>query len=230
MQPWLPIAALLASPALAAEPASLTGTRLDVSASASISRTPDLATISTGVVTQARSAGLAMSDNAARMTQVIAALRKAGIPDRAIQTSALSLGLQYRYADNQPPVLTGYQATNRVSVRVRELDRVGAVLDALVAAGANQIDGPELTVEHPEPALDEARTQALATARTRAELYARAAGLHVKRIVSIGEGATSEPVLRPMRMMAASAPKASTPFQSGEQTMTVDLHVTFELN
>lgn len=206
----------------------LAGTRLDVSATGESRRTPDLATISTGVVTQAASARAAMADNAARMTAIVAALRRAGLADRDIQTSAIRLSPQYRYADNQPPVLTGYQATNQVSARLRDLARAGGVLDALVAAGANQIDGPDLSVDKPEAALDEARAAALATARARAELYARAAGLHVQRIVRISESGDGEPVARPM-MMTAMRKADATPVEAGEETLRVTLQVTFEL-
>lgn len=216
-------------PALAAEPAPLAGTRLDISATGESLRTPDIATIGAGVVTQAPSASQAMSDNAARMAATLAALRRAGIADRDIQTASIGLSPQYRYADNQPPVLTGYQASNQLSVRFRDVGRAGALLDALVAAGANQINGPNFAVDRPDAALDEARTAALAEARARAELYARAAGLSVKRIVSIREG-EGDMAPRPMAAMALRAQKAAdTGIKAGEQTLSVTLSVTFQL-
>ena len=107
-----------------------------------------------------------------------------------LQTSNLNLNPEYRYQDNQPPQLVGYQAVNQVSVRFRDIAKTGAILDALVAQGANQINGPTLTIERPEAALDEARTQALANARARAELYARALGMRVARVLSVSEAAT----------------------------------------
>jgi uncharacterized protein YggE len=221
-------ALLAATPVLAETGPVITGTRLDVSAVGSVDRAPDMATIGAGVVTQSPSAGRAMADNARSMTATIAALKKAGIADRDIQTSSLSLQPQYRYGDNQPPVLTGYQASNRVSVRLRDLAKAGAVIDALVAAGANQIDGPSFGLDKPEAALDEARTQAIATAKGRAELYAKATGLRVKRIVSISESGVSEGGPRPIMMMRA-AKADSTPVAAGEQTLTVNVAVTFEL-
>lgn len=220
------LALLAATPALAAPDLGITGTRLDISASGSVNRAPDMATIGAGVVTQSSSAGGALADNAKRMTATIAALKRAGVADRDIQTASLSLEPQYRYGDNVPPVLTGYQASNRVSVRLRDLARAGSVIDALVASGANQIDGPTFGLDKPEAALDEARTQALATAKARADLYARAAGLRVKRIVQIAESETSPPVIRPMAMMAK---RDATPIAAGEQTLGVNLAVTFEL-
>ncbi|MGS3087700.1 SIMPL domain-containing protein, partial [Escherichia coli] len=84
---------------------------------------------------------------------------------------------QYRYTDGQPPAITGYQATNTVSVRFRDVARSGTVLDTLVAEGANQIEGPNLSIDKPDAALDEARTDAVKRARARADLYASAAGM-----------------------------------------------------
>ena len=127
------------------------GTVLDVTAEGRTTRVPDVATIRAGVVAQGATAAKALSDNAAAMERVLAALRRAGVAPRDLATATVSLQPQYRYADNQPPVVTGYQATNSVSVRFREVARSGAILDALVAQGANQIDGPNLSVDKPTP-------------------------------------------------------------------------------
>jgi uncharacterized protein len=230
----LPLALVAASPALAdttpPAPLPLSGTELDVSATASVVRQPDVATIGAGVVTQAARAGDALATNAAAMTRAIAALKHAGIADRDIQTQAVSVQPQYRYGDNQPPTLTGYQATNRVSVRSRDMGSVGRVIDVLVAAGANQIDGPTLSVEHPESALDEARAKAVAIARQRAELYARASGLSVRRIVRIAESDAAPPIVRPMPMMALRAKSEATPVEAGEQELSVTLSLVFALD
>ncbi len=228
----LPLIALGAAAPVLAEVTTtpIAGTELDVAATGISTRTPDLATIGAGVVTQATRAGDAMTANAKAMTATIASLKRAGVADRDIQTQSISLQPQYRYGDNQPPVLTGYQASNRVLVRMRDLARAGGIVDALVAAGANQIDGPTLSIEHPEAALDEARAKALATARTRADLYARAAGLTVRRIVRISESDNvPPPIVRPMAMMRAKAADA-TPVEAGEQDLTVNLSVVFELS
>src|SRR3546814_7625981 len=104
---------------------------------------------------------------------------------RDIQTSSLNLNPQYRYQENQPPQLVGYQASNTVQVTVRRIAESGRIVDMLVASGSNQISGPSLSIDKPDAAFDEARTKAVAKARARAELYARAAGLRVKRILSI---------------------------------------------
>lgn len=205
------------------------GTMLDIVATGKAIRVPDIATIRAGVVSQSATAAAALSDNAARMTRVVAALRKAGVAERDIQTAAIQLQPQYRYAENQPPAITGYQATNTVSVRFRDVARSGAVLDALVAQGANQIEGPNLSVDATDAALDEARTDAIGRARARAELYARATGMRVERIVTIAEGdAPSSPPMPMVRTMRAEAADA-TPIAAGEQEQTVTISVRFLL-
>lgn len=205
-------------------------TILDISAEGHSARVPDVATIRAGVVTQGRTAAAALSDNAARMTRVLAALKTAGVAARDIRTADVSLSPQYRYAEGQPPAVTGYQASNGVSVRFRAVAKAGAILDALVAEGANQIDGPILSLDRPDAALDEARVAAVNAARARAELYARAAGLSVARIVSIAEGGATDGTAPPppiafARLKAADA----TPLAAGETELSVTLSVRFLL-
>lgn len=205
------------------------GAVLDVVAEGKATRVPDLATIRAGVVTQAATAAAALSDNAARMSRVVSALRKAGVAPRDIQTATIQLQPQYRYADNQPPAITGYQATNNVSVRFRDVARSGAILDALVAQGANQIEGPNLSVEAADTALNEARVDAIRQARARADLYAKAAGLRVDRVLTIAESGNASPPPMPMvRAMRAEAAD-STPIMAGEQDLTVTVSVRFLL-
>ena len=208
------------------------GTILDVSAIGRVVRAPDVATVRAGVVTQAPTAAAALAENAQRMSGVLAAVKKAGVADRDVATANVSLQPQYRYADNQPPVVTGYQATNTVSVKFRALAKAGAVLDALVQAGANQIDGPAMAIDQPDAALDAARADAVARARARAELYAKAAGLRVERIVSISEsgeddGGSPQPP-RPIARMAL-AQSADTVIRPGETDVTATLSVRFLL-
>jgi uncharacterized protein YggE len=223
--------ALVASAAAAQlpPPLPLLGTRLDLVVEGTSTRVPDVAEIGAGVVTQAADASAAMAENARRMAAVIAALKAAGVAERDIRTSSLNLSPQYRYDNDKPPVLTGYQANNRVSVRFRDIARVGRIVDALVAQGANQIDGPNLIVDKPDAALDEARNSAVAKARARALLYANAAGLHLKRIVSISEAQAGYNPPPPMPMMMRAPAKADTPVAAGEQVLSVTLNVTFEL-
>jgi uncharacterized protein len=209
----------------------LAGTRLDVSATGEVTRVPDIAVISTGVVTRAASATAAIQQNANRMERVRAALRKAGVEDKDIQTSSINLNPDYVYAERQPPRLTGYQASNQVSVRFRDIRKTGEILDALVAEGANQINGPTLTIDKPEAALDEARLKALANGRARAELYARGLGMRVTRLLSVSEtGGYAAPPPMPMYARAEMAAQdAKTSIDPGEQKVSVSVAMSFEL-
>ena len=210
----------------------VSGTRLDVSATGEATRVPDVAIISAGVVTRAATAKAALAQNATKMERVRSALRSAGIADRDIQTSNISLNPEYRYVQDQPPRLTGYSASNQVSVRFREIANTGDILDALVAVGANQINGPSLTIDKPEQALDEARVKALAIGRARAELYARSLGMSVARLLVVSESSSGFPVPPPMPMMMearAQGGDASTKIDPGEQKVSVTLGMMFEL-
>ncbi len=208
------------------------GTRLDIVATGEVTRVPDVAVISAGVVTKAATATAAIGDNADRMARVRAALRRAGIADRDIQTSSVSLNPDYRYVDSQPPQLIGYQASNNVSIRFRDIRRTGQILDALVAEGANQLNGPSLTVDKPEAALDEARVAAIAAGRQRADLYARALGLRIVRLISVSEAGAEQP--RPMPMMAdmvtvSGSRVKRTEIDPGEQKIGTSVSMSFEL-
>lgn len=212
-------------------PIATDGTLLSVSAQAEARRTPDIANVSTGVVTRAPDANGALRANAEQMTKVVAAIKAAGIAERDIQTSGINLNPDYRYAENQPPVITGYQAMNNVNITVRDVSKLGRLLDALVATGANQINGPTFDVDDKDGAYDEARRNAIAKAQQRAEMYAKALGQRVRRIVSISEGGGYGPP-RPMPMMAmakSEAFDASTPIAAGENVLSVNLDVVFEL-
>ncbi|MDH7972786.1 SIMPL domain-containing protein [Sphingomonas sp. AR_OL41] len=225
----------LAGPALAQVPMMSPilpdGTLLDITAEGKTTRVPDVATIRSGVVTQGATAAAALADNAARMARVLAAIKRAGVQPRDVQTANVSLSPQYRYADGKPPEVTGYQASNTVSIRFRDIARSGAILDALVGEGANQIDGPNLSIDKPEAALDEARNDAVKQARARAELYARAAGLSVARIVSISEAGQNDGGSPPPRVfaMAARDKVATTEVAAGEADIIVTLSVRFLL-
>jgi len=237
----------VAAPALAPGAALLS-----ITAEGQSRRAPDLALFSAGVVTQGTTAAAALSANAERMDRVIAALRRAGIEPRDLQTAAVSL--QPRYSDperdaqirarelRQPyippaqpgaPRIIGYEARNSLSIRVRRLGQMGRIIDTLVGEGANQIDGPNFTVDDQRSALDEARTEAVANARARAELYARAAGLRVARILSISESGGYYPmqqiVVTGRAASMAPPPPPPTPIAPGEVALGVSLSVQFEL-
>ena len=255
------IAALLAtSPAALSAQATTpqvtlgpTSAILSLSSEGQSRRTPDIAMFSAGVVTQANTASEALSDNSRRMDAVVAALKRAGIADRDIQTSAINLSPRYSNPERdaqivarqigQPyvppeqtaPKIIGYEARNTVQVRVRDLGNMGKVIDALVGVGANEVNGPNFTLEDQQSALDEARLEAVTKGRQRAELYARAAGMRVGRILSISEGGGYYPVQRDIMVTgyAAGAPPAPppppTPVQPGELTLGVSVSMQFEL-
>jgi uncharacterized protein len=224
---------------------------LTVSAEGRSLRTPDLAVFNAGVTTQGKTAAEALAANSTAMTRVITALKRAGIAERDIQTSNLSLNPIYSdpnreaeiaarmarqpYVAPEPkaPVIIGYQANNSVSVRQRKLDDFGRVIDTLVSAGANQVNGPSFTMDDPDPALDEARLTAMRKARARADLYARAAGLRVVRILSISESAGyfgPPPVMfQRMESGPAAPPPPPAPVQAGEVQLTAQVTVLYEL-
>jgi uncharacterized protein YggE len=209
---------------------TIAGTRIDINATGEVTRVPDLAVISAGVVTRATTATAALQQAANRMDRVRAALKAAGIADRDIQTSNISLSPEYRYDNNQPPQLTGYSASNQLTVRFRDIAESGKILDALVREGANQISGPNLTIDKPETALDEARAKAVVVGRARADLYARSLGMRVVRVVSVSESSGNYPVPPPQpMMMEARAQAADTKIEPGEQKLQVTLAMTFEL-
>jgi uncharacterized protein len=208
----------------------LAGTRLDISATGEVTRVPDVAIISAGVQTLQPTATGAIEENAGKMERVRAALKRAGIEDRDIQTSAINLNPEYQYDQNRPPRLTGYRATNTVNVKFRDLKRTGTILDALVAEGANQINGPNLTIDKPETALDEARTKALANGRARADLYAKALGMRVVRLLSVSEGGGyAVPPPMPVMMAERSMDAAQTKIDPGTQQLQVSVSMSFEL-
>ncbi|MGY0560727.1 MULTISPECIES: SIMPL domain-containing protein [unclassified Luteimonas] len=212
-----------------ATPASQNGTLLSVSAQGESKRVPDVATLSTGVVTQAADSSAAMQANAQQMNRVMTAIRDAGIVERDIRTSGISISPRYRHTEDETPQISGYEARNTVNVTVRDISKLGQVLDVLVASGANQVHGPQFEIGEPEEAYNEARRAALDAARSRAGLYADELGLKVRRIVSISEGGGFMPP--PMQMMASRAMDSyeSTPVSPGESTLSVNLDVVFEL-
>ena len=211
---------------------TIAGTRLDINATVEVTRVPDVAIISAGVVSRSATASAALQDTANRMTRVIAALKRASVEDRDIQTSTVSLNPEYRYPQDQAPQLVGYSASNTVTIRFRDIRNSGKILDALVSQGANQINGPNLVVDKPEAALDEARAKAVAVGRARADLYARSLGMRVVRVVSINESGgyyAPPPPAPPMVAMMARGERDSTPVQAGEQKLQVNLAMIFEL-
>ena len=225
--------ALPAAQAAAQENAAevVTGTRLNVTAEGRVTRPPDYVAISAGVTTEAQGASDAIRRNAVQMERVRAALRGAGIADRDIRTSALNLRAEWREIDNGPRQFAGYSASNMLNIRFRDIASAGRVIDALVGAGVNQINGPTLGIDRPEPALDEARTRAISTARARAELYARALGMRVKRVLTVSEANMGGGGYGNFANAGVInlADQADTEIAPGVQALTVSVTVSFEL-
>jgi uncharacterized protein YggE len=192
---------------------------------------PDMATITTGVSSDAPTARAALAKNNAAMTAVIKALRAAGISEDEIQTSNFSVSPIYGSPQpGQPatPKVMAYQVSNQVSARVLDLPRLGTTLDALVQAGSNQIGGISFDVKDPAAAISEARRKAVADARARAELYAQAANASVGSVIQISEVSTS-PVMPVSFRMAEMSSAAAVPISAGQSNLAASITVTFEL-
>lgn len=222
------IAVFAAAPLAAAQDRpAVEGTLLTVSAEGSSEARPDMATINLGVTTEGQTAAAAMQENARRMSALTQALRRAGVAERDIQTTNVSVSPQYQYRDNEAPRITGYQANNTVNARVRNLDNLGRTIDAAVAAGGNTVHGVSFAHQDPQAQLDAARRDAAREARRRADLYAQAFGLRVHRIVAISEGGGyAPPVPMPMARMEAAV---ATPVSPGEIETSASVSVTYEL-
>jgi uncharacterized protein YggE len=215
-------AALLFSPA-AAQPERRPVPVITVTGEAEAALAPDLAILSAGVTTAAKSARDASEANAKAMAAVVAALKSLGVADEDVQTSRLSLQ-PVRDAKGNELRITGFQATNQVTVKLRDLARTAEVVDRLVGAGANEIAGIQFVVASPSEALQQARAAAIADARRKAETYAKAANVLLGAPVSIIEEGGAMP--GPVVMRSA---RAATPIAPGEQVHRVAVSVSFEL-
>ncbi len=189
---------------------------------------PDMAEIQVGVVTRAARAAQALEDNNKAMNKLFRTLTTAGIARNDLQTSSFSVAPQYRYSKSgeEPPQIIGYQVSNQVRVKVRQLASLGQVLDALVEAGANNVQGISFSVADPTRLLDEARRQAMADAHRKAELYSRAAAVNLGRVLTIQEQTPEVP--RPFFMAAARA-ENGVPVAPGEQQFRATVTVTYAL-
>jgi uncharacterized protein YggE len=199
---------------------------ISVSGEAQVSVAPDLAQIDGGVATEAKTAREASDANNRAMAAILPALKAAGIAEADIQTQRLSLYPQSAPSrPNGPMQVTGYRASNRVTVRIRDIAKVAATIDALVAAGANEIGGINFMVSQESKVLDEARVRALEDARRKAEIYAKAANVRLGSPVSIAEEGSGGPV--PMRAQFKAG--ASAPVAPGEETLRVSVNVAYEI-
>jgi uncharacterized protein len=203
---------------------------ISVTGEGRINVAPDMATVTLGVTTEADTAKAAMDANSAQLSAAIAALKAAGIEDKDIQTTGLSLGPRYDYnrtKSDGTAQITGFVASNNVTVRVRALAGLGEVLDAVVTDGANTLNGVAFGLQDPDPALDAARKDAVADARRKAELYAAAAGVTLGAIQSISEQSGYAPPM-PMALAEASFAKdASVPVAAGEVGVTAQVSIVW---
>jgi uncharacterized protein YggE len=219
------------SPAMAQTPPPRT---LSITGSAEVHVAPDVALVSVGVVVEGATAAGALKDNSAALTKALDAMRAAGIEAKDMQTHGLSLEPRYERLDkpgpNDRPRIIGYSAVNLVSVRVRDLAKLGDLLDKIAAAGVNRIDSIRFIVSNQDKLLDEARQNAVADAKQKADLYARAAGFTVGKVMSLNEEGAPNPVPPPMMMARAMAgAPPPVPVEAGEMTLTVRVHIVWSL-
>ncbi len=201
--------------------------RITVTGRAEATAVPDVATMSIGVETEAKTPGEALADNALRMTAVMGKLKSAGIPDKDMRTS--QLGIWPVYAERQQPRKTvGYRASNQLTVTIRDIDRLGAILDDAVADGANSVNGPTFSIDDPEPLFIAARAAAVKDAIAKAERYAGAADVELGPVISIDEAGGGGPVFG--RQMRAESMAASTPIAPGETTIAASVTMTFAID
>jgi uncharacterized protein YggE len=221
----LRILIVLIGVALAFASAQAVEKTVTVTGEATLGIAPDTAVIRIGVTSQEKTAREAGESNAKQMTSVLAAIKASGIAERDIQTSRLSLQPQYDPNKGGTARLTGFQATNQVTIKIRDIENLPAVLDRAIAAGANEMSGIEFVVSEQSKLLDQARDDAIADARRKAELFARAAGVRIGNVISISEEGPAPPQPRPMQAVRAGA----VPVAPGEQTLRAIVTVSYEL-
>jgi uncharacterized protein YggE len=222
--------------ALAAAFALMTAPALGQSAPRTLSMTgqgevksaPDTVTLSAGVTAQAPTAAAALAQNNARMMAVLAAVHRQGVVDDDIQTADFSVSPQYANDNNNGPArLTGYQVANQVSIRLTDTSKLGAMLDALVTAGANQMNGIDFSIRDSAALLSQARGQAVADALAKAQTYAKAAGVTLGPIQTISESDVQSP--RPVFMAAPMVRAAKVPVAMGEESITATVSIVWAI-
>jgi uncharacterized protein YggE len=239
-QPLAFAVALLAVPALAQDapsppPPSPRPAIFVLSGEGRASAAPDLAIINSGVVSEGASAREALDANTAAIAKLVASIKAEGIEDKDIATSGFSVQPRYIYSQRndgaqEPPRISGYEVRNTVTVKVRDLAKLGGILDKAVTEGSNQIDSLSFDIADKKPLYEEARKSALADARAKAELYAAAAGVKLGRLRELSEQTGSNfPPPRPVMRMEMKAAQADVPIERGEQDITVNITTTWEI-
>lgn len=228
----LSAAALMAAlPAQAAEIQIVSqGPVVELTVTETSNTKPDMATVNAGVTTRAMQADAAARQNAEKMDAIIARLRQIGVAREDIQTSNFSINPQYQYrSDGQTPVFLGYDVTNQVNVKLRNIARIGSALDALIAAGANNVNGPSFMLENDKGARDDARKAAFSSAQARARSLAAMAGYRDVRLLEVSETYTSRPQFKgEMDAIAVTASRV-TPIEPGVVGTSATLTVKYEM-
>ncbi len=229
-------AALLATPAFAQSTPQAPQRTLSLTGQGEVKSPPDIAVISAGVVSEAKTAREALTLNNETMAEVLQTIEAAGVAKKDIQTSNFSVQPKYKYAkrsssgDQEPPRITGYTVTNQVTVIARDLDQLGPVLDAVVSSGVNQMNGLSFSIAEPGPLRNEARKLAVAEARDRAELYADAAGVSLGKILSISEAGGHRPPQPAYRRAALeSAAADAVPIAQGQRSVQMQVNIVWEI-
>jgi uncharacterized protein YggE len=225
------VPAMAQAPSAAMTAEALKPPTLSLSAQGETRIKPDMASITLGVTAEAPSAAEAVRQNATKMNAVLAALKRAGLADKDIQTSSLNLSPQYVYQENLQPRLTGYQVSNQVTVTVHDLTRLGQAVDAVVGAGATNIGNISFGLTDPKAAEDEARLKAVAAVQAKAELYAKATGHRIARLASLSEGGgyTPPPPMPVYAMARMEKSMDSTPVAAGEVSVRIDVSAVYEM-
>jgi uncharacterized protein YggE len=206
--------------------------RISLTGVGEISAVPDIARVSSGVVSQAKSAAQALRDNSAAMARIITALKASNIAAKDIQTSGFSVNPTFFYDRKNrqnPPKIIGYQVRNQVRIIVRQRENLGRILDKVVKLGANQINGISFDFDKPQVLQDEARKHAVEDALRKANIYANATNTKLGRIISISEGQVRQPAPRFAEGVVAMRAKAAVPIEAGEKTLRVQVNITWKL-
>lgn len=202
--------------------------QITVSATGEVSQAPDRASVSAGVVTQAKTADAAMAANATKMSAAFDQLRAAGLEEKDIRTSQMSLNPRFSYQNRQSPKIDGYEVRNTVSATTDDLEKVGPMLDALVKAGVNNINGVSFSISEPEAAKTVARDKAIKAAKAKAEAMASAAGVTLGNLTSISENSRGSFAPQPVAYARLES-QSATPIAAGEQNLSVTVNLTYEI-
>jgi uncharacterized protein len=227
----LAAAAALATPSRAQESKSMPRL-ISLTGHGEVKARPDMAVVNVGVMTQAATAGEALTQNTEAMNKILASLKASGIQAKDVQTSNFMVNPRYQYDQNnaQPPRLIGYDVSNTVSVSIRKLDSLGAVLDNVVGEGSNQINGVMFAIADDEKFTDEARKLAVADAERKAKLFADTARITLGQIMSVSEGNYQPPQPIPYgKAVRAEAAQSAVPIAEGEQTVAIDVNIAWEI-